>query len=112
MVDTDIEAGLSLCRASGWNQLEADWRCFLEFSPQGCRVALADGEVVGTVATLNFEQRFGWISMLLVDPRWRSHGIGSRLLEEACQVLSSVPAARLDATPAGKLVYDMSGFQD
>jgi GNAT superfamily N-acetyltransferase len=112
MIETDIEAGLRLCRASGWNQLEADWRGFLEWGPRGCRVAVCEDGVVGTVATLNYQERFGWISMLLVDPRWRGQGIGTRLLEEACQMLSSVETVRLDATPAGKLVYDKAGFQD
>jgi ribosomal protein S18 acetylase RimI-like enzyme len=117
MRETDIGAGLRLCRASGWNQLEADWRGFLESSPRSCRVAVCEeavGEdrVVGTVATLNYEGRFGWISMLLVDPEWRGQGVGTRLLEEACQVLSGVETIRLDATAAGKLVYDKAGFQD
>jgi ribosomal protein S18 acetylase RimI-like enzyme len=112
MVETDIEAGLRLCRASGWNQLQADWQCFLECSPQGCRVAVCDDLVVGTVATLNYEKKFGWISMLLVDPEWRGKGFGKRLLEEARQILSGVETVRLDATPAGKLVYDKAGFQD
>jgi ribosomal protein S18 acetylase RimI-like enzyme len=112
MVETDIDAGLRLCRASGWNQLEAEWRCFLESSPQGCRVAVCDDRVVGTVATLNYEGKFAWISMLLVDPQWRGRGIGTRLLEEARQILAGVETVRLDATPAGKLVYDKAGFQD
>lgn len=112
MTEADIEAGLRLCRASGWNQLEADWRCFLEHSPQGCRAAVCDSRVVGTVATLDYDRKFGWISMLLVDPEFRGTGIGTRLLEEACGILSDVETVRLDATPAGKLVYDKAGFRD
>ena len=107
-----IAAGLRLCRLAGWNQLEADWRCFLECSPNGCRVAISDGQVVGTVATLNYEGKFGWISMLLVDPEWRGQGIGMRLLEEGSAMLSDVETVRLDATPAGKRVYDKAGFHD
>ena len=112
MTQTDIPAGLRLCRASGWNQLESDWRCFLDLSPQGCRVVEHEDRVVGTVTTLRFEERFSWISMLLVDPEMRHRGIGSMLLGEALRLLDDVPTVRLDATPAGKLVYDKFGFVD
>lgn len=108
----DIEAGLRLCRAAGWNQLECDWRWFLGWNPAGCRVAVCGGEVMGTVATLRFEERFGWISMLLVDPSMRGRGIGSALLREALGLLEDLETVRLDATPAGKLVYERHGFQE
>jgi predicted N-acetyltransferase YhbS len=112
MTVEDIEAGLRFCRASGWNQLEADWHCFLRANAAGCRVAVENGEVAGTVTTLRFEDRFSWISMLLVPPEKRGRGIGTALLLEALRVLSDVRCVRLDATPAGKAVYDRYGFRD
>src|SRR6266567_5842191 len=112
MAVEDIEAGLRLCRASGWNQLEADWRCFLRANPAGCRVAIEEGEVSGTVTTLRFEDRFSWISMLLVAPERRGRGFGTALLLEALRVLEDMRCVRLDATPAGKVVYDRCGFHD
>ena len=112
MAQSDIPAGLRLCRASGWNQIESDWRCFLDLSPHGCRVVEHEGCVFGTVTTLRFQDRFSWISMLLVDPEMRHRGIGSMLLGEALRLLNDVPTVRLDATPAGKLVYDKFGFVD
>lgn len=69
MLKSDIAAGLALCRAAGWNQLEKDWNLFLELAPEGARVAIdEDGKVVGTVTTINYEDRFSWIGMVLVDP--------------------------------------------
>src|SRR5438093_626515 len=68
MTHADIPAGLRLCRAAGWNQLESDWRCFLELNPEGCRVAESESRVAGTVTTLRYEAKFSWISMVLVDP--------------------------------------------
>ena len=112
MAAEDIEVGLRFCRASGWNQLEADWRCFLRANPAGCRVAVEEGEVAGTVTTLGFEDRFSWISMLLVPPERRGRGIGTALLMEALRVLEDMRCVRLDATPAGKAVYDRYGFRD
>ncbi len=108
----DIDAGLRFCRASGWNQTAADWRCFLRANAAGCRVAVEGGEVAATVATLRFEDRFSWISMLLVAPEVRGRGIGTALLMEGLRVLDGVGCVRLDATPAGKQVYDKCGFED
>jgi N-acetylglutamate synthase-like GNAT family acetyltransferase len=112
MTIADIPAGLRLCRACGWNQLESDWRIFLKQSPKGCRVVEQHGQVVGTVATLCFQNRFAWISMMLVDPNTRGQGIGKRLFSEALEVLRDVPCIRLDATSAGRELYKNFGFLD
>jgi len=69
MTVSDISAGLSLCRSAGWNQQEIDWKIFVALSRYGNKVAVNDsGEVVGTVATITYEDRFSWIGMVLVDP--------------------------------------------
>ncbi|HEU0004574.1 MAG TPA: GNAT family N-acetyltransferase [Terriglobia bacterium] len=108
----DIPAGLRLCRIAGWNQLAADWELFLRLSPRGCRAAVQDGKVVGTVTTVNYENRFAWVGMVLVDPETRGQGVGTRLLQEAMNLLGDMPSIRLDATPQGRPVYQRLGFQD
>jgi predicted N-acetyltransferase YhbS len=110
MVASDIAAGLRLCRASGWNQLEHDWAAFLEFSPGGCRVAEKNGRVVGTVTTLRYQEQFSWLSMVLVDPAERGAGIGTRLLQEGLMLLEDESCIRLDATPLGRPIYERHGF--
>ena len=108
----DIEAGVSLCRASGWNQVHRDWELFLNLSPRGCRVAVRDGQVVGTVTTVRYEDRFCWIGMVLVDPVERRQGIGTGLLQESLAVLKGERSIRLDATPAGLAVYRKFDFAE
>jgi ribosomal protein S18 acetylase RimI-like enzyme len=110
MVPSDIEVGLRLCRASGWNQVRRDWEMFLRLSPHACRVAIKDAQVVGTVATVNYEDRFAWVAMVLVDAKARGSGIGTQLVKEALAVLTDVRSIRLDATPAGRGVYRQLGF--
>ncbi|MFN8582425.1 MAG: GNAT family N-acetyltransferase [Gemmatimonadaceae bacterium] len=108
----DVDQGLRLSRAAGWNQTREDWEMFLRLSPSGCLVAVADDRVIGTVATVSYGDRFAWIAMVLVDPIIRRRGIGTRLMTEALDVLTHVPCIRLDATPAGREVYRQLGFVD
>ncbi len=109
----DIPAGLALCRSAGWNQLEEDWELFLLRSPDGCRVAVDETDMVlGTVTTIRYEDHFSWIGMVLVDPLRKKQGIGTQLLLEALKILHEEQTIKLDATPAGREVYLKLNFVD
>jgi predicted N-acetyltransferase YhbS len=108
----DIPAGLALCRAARWNQTAHDWEAFLRLEPGGARVATEDGRIIGTVATLRYERRFAWVAMVLVDPAARGRGVGTGLLHEGLRILADMRSTRLDATPAGRVLYLKLGFQD
>jgi len=112
MNKADIAVGMRLKDIAGWNQTPGDWERFLEASPDGCFVAEQDGRVCGTVTTIAYEGRLAWIGMVLVDPQYRSRGIGTRLLETAISYLDAVgiPTMKLDATPQGKFLYEKLGF--
>ena len=109
---SDIDDGLRLCRVCGWNQVARDWVQFLTLTPDGARVAEHDGRVVGTVATVRYGTRFGWIGMVLVDPIVRGRGIGTLLLDHALELLSDMSLVRLDATPAGHDLYLTRNFTE
>ncbi|MFN8572125.1 MAG: GNAT family N-acetyltransferase [Gemmatimonadaceae bacterium] len=112
MARDDIQAGLQLCRASQWNQLQRDWEILLALSPRGARVAVKDQNIVGTVATVTYAGGVSWIAMVLVAPAARGGGIGTQLVREGIALLADVPHIRLDATPAGREVYQRLGFKD
>jgi GNAT superfamily N-acetyltransferase len=112
MTPADIPAGLALCRAARWNQIEADWRRYLALNPAGARVAVDSADtVIGSVTTLRYDDGFDWLAMVLVSPDHRRQGIASTLVEEAIELLGARAPVRLDATPAGELVYRKLGFK-
>jgi len=112
MTEADIPAGMRLKEVSGWNQTTQDWKRFLNASPLGCLVAEVDSRVVGTAATIPYEDKFAWIGMVLVDPEYRGRGIGTRLLEKTIAYLdeTKIPTMKLDATPQGRPLYEKLGF--
>ena len=112
MNEQDVRGGLRLNTLSGWNQTATDWRRFLENSPRGCFVMEHEGKAVGTATTINYENRFAWIGMVLVDPEYRKQGIGTGLLQKTIEHLddSNIRTMKLDATPQGKPIYRKLGF--
>ena len=110
MTHADVEGGLRLCRASGWNQGARDWEHFLTVNPDGARVLEKRDQVIGTVTSLRYGP-FGWLAMVLVDPAERARGLGTQLLSVGLDLLRDVPSTRLDATLAGESLYRARGFR-
>jgi len=105
----DIPAGMRLCTAAGWNQLEEDWRVFFEPPGSGAFLAEKEGRAAGTVAFMRYDS-LAWIAMMLVDPQERGAGIGAQLMEQALSALSDAGCVGLDATPLGEPLYRRYGF--
>jgi len=108
----DIADGMRLKGDAGWNQVEADWCRFLALGGDGCFVAEREARVVGSVTTCRFGP-VGWVAMLLVATPHRGRGIGRSLLLRALEHLESrgVRSVRLDATPAGRPLYESLRFR-
>jgi GNAT superfamily N-acetyltransferase len=111
LTHVDLHDALDLSASAGWNQRREDWAMLFDLAPAGSFGAVIDGRVVGTAIGIDYEG-FGWIAMMLVDPIFRGKGIGRRLLEAAMNALDPAVPIRLDATPAGRLLYEKYGFQD
>jgi predicted N-acetyltransferase YhbS len=111
MTAADIPLGMRLKQQAGWNQIEADWRRFLDLAEGGAFVAELDGRGVGTTVT-SVLGRVAWIAMVLVDEAIRGRGVGKRLVAHALEHLDrlGVPTIRLDATPLGRPLYKSLGF--
>jgi GNAT superfamily N-acetyltransferase len=106
----DVEAGLALSDAAGWNQTADDWALFIGRG-ETLGIRAASRRLVATAAALPYGPTQGWISMVLVADDWRHRGLASRLVDACVASLRArglVPV--LDATPAGAEVYRRIGF--
>jgi GNAT superfamily N-acetyltransferase len=116
MTEADLEDGLRLSRASGWNQTIEDWRLLLSLGPGLFRVAALDGRIVASGGAVRYGDDLAWICMILVDPEQRGHGIGTRIFDdvlartEAAVRAGGLRCVGLDATPAGRGIYLQRGF--
>jgi hypothetical protein len=105
---------MRLKEEAGWNQTARDWERFLAASPAGCFAAERHGQIIGTATTIVYGGRLAWISMVLVDRRYRGEGIGTTLFQRAIAHLDllGIPTLKLDATPQGRPLYEKLGFQE
>jgi ribosomal protein S18 acetylase RimI-like enzyme len=110
---TDLPFADSIRALAGWNQTLADWERFLATEPHGCFLAEWNGIPAGTATTIRYGRDLAWLGMVIVHPDFRRRGIGRALLEHCISYLRGhgVRCIKLDATPAGKLVYDRLGFR-
>lgn len=108
----DTRAALELSVAQGWNQTAADWQRLMSLEPSGCFAARAGHRLIGTVTTTTYGRSLAWIGMMIVHPDFRRKGIGVALMRRALDSLQrlGVPSLKLDATPAGRPLYESLGF--
>jgi ribosomal protein S18 acetylase RimI-like enzyme len=109
---TDLGAAGALVTEAGWNQVEADWRIFLELG-HVMGIDIPGEGVVATAATLPLGPDSGWIAMMLVATSYRRQGLGSQLLGQCILDLAAQGLTPgLDATAAGRELYQRYDFQD
>jgi ribosomal protein S18 acetylase RimI-like enzyme len=109
---TDLGAAGTLVGEAGWNQVEADWRIFLELGHLMGVDAPGHG-LVATGATLPLGPDLGWIGMMLVATPFRRQGLGRQLLGQCILDLAAQGLTPgLDATAAGRELYQRFDFQD
>ena len=111
--DQHIPGCVALVAEARWNQTADDWRMMLSLG-EGFGLVDPQGKLVATSLALPFVSGgFGWISMVLVTETHRRKGLATRLMASAMAALEARKlVAILDATPAGREVYRLIGFQD
>jgi GNAT superfamily N-acetyltransferase len=112
MLLDDLDHGLNLSKAEGWNQTEKDWRLLIENPLNTCLVVENFKRIIGTATALSHSNKVAWIGMVLVDKDFRGRGAGNILMTHLLEKLRHFKSVKLDATPAGQPIYTKLGFVD
>jgi len=112
LADGDCAAALLLSMEAGWNQTLQDWRTLLQLG-RGFGVRDGDAKLIATAIALPHAPDFGWIGMVLVTTQYRGRGLATKLLQRTIEHLMGLGLVpMLDATPAGRPVYERLGFME
>jgi GNAT superfamily N-acetyltransferase len=109
----DLEHALRLSTQAGWNQNAQDWRRIYYLCGNSCFAGKVDGQLVATGALVSYENKCGWIGVMLVDEKYRKRGYGSALLSRLVQAADEMELewVGLDATDMGEPLYRKRGFR-
>ena len=102
----DIENCMLLSDAEGWNQTKDDWKRLVENPQNTCLLAEIENQIIGSAIAMNYANKVAWIGMVLVNKAFRGRGISKMLLSDLLDKLHSCQSVKLDATPAGRPVYE------
>jgi GNAT superfamily N-acetyltransferase len=108
----DLDDGLALSTATGWNQTAEDWRRALTLAGTAAWGVERDGRIVSTTTAIRYGDDLAWIGMVLTAEAHRGQGLASALMSTALDWLGGCACIKLDATAQGAPLYRRFGFLD
>ena len=93
----------------GWNPGVHDAECFYAADLRGFFMARLDGEPVGCLSAVAYDDRFGFAGFYMVKPEYRHGGVGHALAAKATRYMGDRVVGN-DAVVAQQETYRQLGF--
>lgn len=116
--------GVLYAHEYGWDEsfealvarIVADYIDHRDLRREGAWIAEMDGEPVGCVFCVRREEKVAQLRLMLVEPRARGRGIGTRLVQECLRFAGRVGYERImlwtnDVLHDARRVYERAGFE-
>ncbi len=109
MTRNEVSLAIEWAAAEGWNPGLHDAECFYAADPNGFFLALLDGQPVGCLSAVAYDESFGFAGFYMVQPEFRGRGIGHALVEKASSYAGNRSMGN-DAVVAQQETYRQLGF--
>lgn len=105
----ELDMALDWAAGEGWNPGLRDAECFHTADPDGFLIGIVDGEPIGCISVVRYDERFGFLGFYMVVPDMRGRGFGYRLWQAGIERLRGCTIG-LDGVIAQQDNYKRSGF--
>ena len=109
MIREEYELAIEWSAQEGWNPGIYDAECFYAADPHGFFLAELNGEVVGCLSAVAYDDSFGFAGFYIVKPERRFQGIGHELIRRASAYMGNRTVGN-DAVIAQQETYRKYGF--
>lgn len=110
MTREDVDFAVRLAAREGWNPGLSDADCFHAADPDGFFISELNGEPIGTMSAVRYDDGFGFLGFYIMVPQARGKGYGMELWNHAVQHVDDCIVG-LDAVTEQEATYKKSGFR-
>lgn len=107
----EVDLAIDWAAAEGWNPGIYDAECFYQTNKCGFLVGELNGEPVGCISAVAYDEYFGFLGLYIVKPQFRGQGFGFQIWKAAMAYLGTERNLGLDGVITQQENYKKSGFQ-
>ena len=111
MTRAEVDLAMDWAADEGWNPGIYDAEGFYQADKQGFLMSKLNGEPIGCISAVAYDERFAFLGLYIVKPQFRGQGFGIQLWNAAMAHLGSDRNIGLDGVIAQQENYQKSGFQ-
>jgi ribosomal protein S18 acetylase RimI-like enzyme len=108
---SEVDLAINWAKLEGWNPGKYDAEPFYQTNQGGFFLGELNGEPVGCISTVTYDQHFSFLGFYIVKPAFRGLGLGLKIWQTAMTHLGNDRNIGLDAVMAQRENYQKSGFQ-
>ena len=109
MTRDEMEIAVAWTAVEGWNPGLNDAECFYNTDPQGFFIGELDGQPVGSISAVAYDDTFGFAGLYIVVPHMRRKGYGTQLYNAAMDYMGDRNVGG-DGVVAMLEKYEAAGF--